>query len=251
MTPALATLLLLGSAATSTQEAEVAAPVEAPPAIEATLERARAANARVQDASYTLHRLEWKGGRYLDQQQILVKCRRPDDIYLRWTGEAHQGREVIYRGVGWNDGRLRVNPGRLLPTLDLDPTGGLAMQNSRQPVWMSSIVRTVDTTMRNHDALTADPEMNATYRDLGTRLVHGVPSHCYEADLPKDRYPQLYARQVLVCMSRESGLPTRFKAWDHEDGQLRVVSDYSYQDLRINTGLSDADFDPDNEAYGF
>ena len=62
-----------------------------------------------------------------------MKYRRPDDLYLRWTDEAHSGREAIYR-KDWNGGRLRVNPGSLLPNVNLDPLGGIAMADSRHPI---------------------------------------------------------------------------------------------------------------------
>jgi outer membrane lipoprotein-sorting protein len=35
------------------------------------------------------------------------------------------------------------------------------------------------------------------------------------------------------------------------DWQNELVERYGYRDLRLNPGLTDADFDPKNPAYGF
>jgi hypothetical protein len=223
---------------------------DAPPAIQASLERMREAAAELRGASYTLHRSEWRDGVAYPPQVIATKLRRPEDLYMRWVGEAYQGREALYR-AGRNDGRLKVSEGAYLPTLDLDPTGSVAMLRSRHPVWMGSVLRTATTILGGADTLTADPTLDACYEDQGTVLVRGEPSHCYQADLPVDRDPGQYAPRVLVCMSLEHGLPTRFAAWERAGEGLRMVEDYGFEGLVVNPGLSDVDFDPDNPAYGF
>ena len=181
---------------------------------------------------------------------MAAKYRRPEDIYMRWMGDVHEGREVLYRRDE-NEGRLKVNAGALVPTLDLDPTGSAAMRGSRQPVWMGSVVRSAEQILGGADRLTASAELNAAYVDLGTVLVHGQPSHCYQADLPVDRDPSQYAPRVLVCMSLDNGLPTRFAAWERADGGLRQVEDYGFEGVVVNPELTDLDFDPDNPEYGF
>ena len=223
---------------------------DAPPAIQASLERMRSAAATLRTATYTLHRQEWKDGQTYPAQVMAIKLRRPDDLYMRWTGEAYQGRELLYR-PGWNQGRLRISEGALVPTVDLDPTGFVAMRGSRQPAWMASVLRTSQSILAGADVLSADPALNASYQDLGTVTVSGEPSHCYRADLPVGQDPSQYADRVLVCMSRRHGLLTRFAAWELSDGVLRQIEDYVFTDVVVNPGLSDADFDPDNDAYGF
>ena len=242
------TLLLL--LALPTEAGEVAQDPDAPPAIQASLERMRTAVADLHDATYTLHRREWQGGLAFPAQVITTKLRRPEDIYMHWTGEAYRGRELIYRR-GWNQGRLRVSDGPLVPTLDLDPTGILAMRGSRHPVWMASVLRTAEQILQGADTLSADPALTASYADQGTVAVQGEPSHCYTADLPVDQDPRQHAPKVLVCMSLSQGLPTRFAAWERSGSDLRQVEDYVFADLVVNPGLGDADFDPGNPGYGF
>jgi hypothetical protein len=223
---------------------------DAPAAIQASLERMRVAADRTRDATYTLHRQEWRQGEAYPAQVMAIKLRLPEDLYMRWTSDAYEGREALYR-PGWNEGRLRISEGAFIPTVDLDPQGAIAMHSSRHPAWMASVLRTAQSILAGADKLSASPELNAAYEDLGTVPVRGEPSHCYRADLPKDQDPGQYAHRVVVCMSLAHGLPTRFAAWERHAGQLRQVEDYVFAGLEVNTGLSDADFDPDNDAYGF
>jgi hypothetical protein len=39
------------------------------------------------------------------------------------------------------------------------------------------------------------------------------------------------------------------KVWDDVDGRLELVEEYSFADIRVNVGLTDEDFSPDNPDY--
>jgi len=53
----------------------------------------------------------------------------------------------------------------------------------------------------DQDARMAKAGLPMTYHDLGTRVVWGASSRCYQANMPKDRDPKVYAPQVEVCLS--------------------------------------------------
>jgi hypothetical protein len=218
----------------------VAAP---PPGMLEDLARMVAASDAMRDATYTLERTEWVGGEQRPTETIAVRYRRPETLWLEWTGDVYPGRKVRYE-QGWNDGRLRVRPSSFLPLFNFDPTGAVAMRDSRHPVWMSSLDRIV----RKLDAViglvAATPGSPATFVDEGERVEAGVPSRCYRATLPYDRDPRLYAPVVRFCGGLESRLPTRFSAWKEEDGASRRVEDYVFRDLVVNPGLGAEAFDP-------
>lgn len=213
------------------------------------LARMESAQAALRDATYTVTREEWGSGSMLPIQQIAVKYRQPEDLYLRWL-DVYPGRAVLYR-EGWNGGNLRVRPGGLIPTLNLSPTGSIAMQGSRHPVWMVAMPRLIGRILDDMTLLKSRPDLDATYTDLGRQDIGGSASHCFQAVLPSDQEPALYAPQVRICVSLQSGLPTEFRAWDNEDGAFRQVERYTFSRIKVNTGLSNADFDPDNPAYSF
>ncbi|MFT4975025.1 MAG: hypothetical protein ACI8S6_000912 [Myxococcota bacterium] len=209
--------------------------------IGALLDKMASAEAALRDATYTVERSEWTGGRQLPTQEIAVRYRRPEELLLRWAN-TYPGRAVLYR-QGWNDGRLRVRPASMIPLLNLDPLGSLAMRDARHPVWMVSLSRVVGRILKATRLLTARPELVARYTDEGEQDVGGTPSRCYSAVLPYAEEPGVYAPRVRICAGIDSHLPTRFSAWKAEDGQVRQVEDYVFRDLTVNPGLSDADFD--------
>jgi len=66
-----------------------------------TLERViadmQAAAARLRDATYVFHKQEYADGERQPAERIRVKYRAPGDIYMKWLGPVHAGRELLYR----------------------------------------------------------------------------------------------------------------------------------------------------------
>ena len=84
-------------------------------------------------------------------------------------------------------------------------------------------------------------------------LVGDRPCTMVESTHPT-RSPEFLFHSVKVFIDRELGLPIRFEAydWPAKAGVApELVEEYTYRDLRLNVGLSDADFDPANPAYSF
>ena len=55
-------------------------------------------------------------------------------------------------------------------------------------------------------------------------------------------------------MDDELHVPIRFAAYswpETKDGKPVLQEEYTYRQVSLNVGLSDADFDPKNPAYGF
>ena len=220
-----------------------------PPVVARLIDRMRSAAAAMRDGTYRLRREEWKDGRMLPVQELAVKYRRaPESIYLHWVGETYRGREVLWR----RDSDLLVNVSAFVPNLTLAPQGTLAMRDSRHPIWMAGLPQIVDLILKASDLLGRRADLQATYTDLGAQDVFGTPSRCYRIEMPYTASPEtLYAPLIQLCLGDGSGLPSRFTAWANEDGQLRQVEDYAFTGLKVNVGLTAADFAADNPAYGF
>ena len=210
----------------------------------------QAAATRVRDATYLFHKQEYADGKQQPAQRILVKYRAPSDIYMKWLGPVHEGRELLFR-PGWSDDRLRVNPGRWLPTLNLDPHGALAMRGNRHAIHALPFPTIVRNFVDSAALIRANPALRARIEDLGVQRRLGEAGRCYHLQLPRKQEPRLYAAETELCISLRTGLPLTIKSWDMEDGQFRQVEDYGYEGVQVNVGLTDLDFDPGNPAYGF
>ncbi len=217
---------------------------------ERVVDAMQAAAAQARDATYIFHRQEYADGKQRPAERAAVKYRAPNDVYMKWLGPAHEGRELLFR-PDWNDGRLRVTPGRWLPNINLDPRGRLAMRGNRHDILELPFPAIIENFTGSAALIRANPALRARIDDLGEKQRLGETGHCYHLQLPKKQEPRLYAAETELCVSLRTGLPLTIKNWDVEDGALRLVEDYGYEDVQVNVGLTDLDFDPDNPAYGF
>ena len=208
------------------------------------------AAAQARDATYIFHKQEYADGKQRPAERTAVKYRAPNDVYMKWLGPVHKGRELLYRSTG-NRGRLRINPGRWLPNINLDPRGRLAMHGNRHSIFDLPFPAIVKNFTDSATLIRANPALRARIDDLGEQRRLGETGHCYHLQLPKKQEPRLYAAETELCVSLRTGLPLTIKSWDEEDGAFRLVEDYGYENVRVNVGLTDLDFDPDNPAYGF
>ena len=83
--------------------------------------------------------------------------------------------------------------------------------------------------------------------------VDGRPCRMIQITHPVKRpYFDFYRAQIFI--DRELNVPIRYAAWTWpENGTDTPVleEEYNYRDLRLNVGLTDRDFDPDNPHYNF
>ncbi len=209
--------------------------------------------ATLRDTTYLFHKQEYANGKQQAAERMAVKFRAPNDIYLKWLGPTYAGRELLFRSNA-NDGRLRVNMGRWLPTLNLAPNGYLALRGNRHGIEQLPFAAIVANFMQSAQLLAADPNLDAhitTLDALSQQQHFGEAAHCYDIRLPKAQQPQLYAERSIICISLRTQLPVRIQSWDREDGELRQVENYGYENVQINIGLSDRDFAEANPAYDF
>ena len=55
-------------------------------------------------------------------------------------------------------------------------------------------------------------------------------------------------------MDDEHLIPIRYEAYDwpkEQGGQPILMEEYTYMNVKVNNGFTDADFDPTNAAYKF
>ena len=102
----------------------------------------------VPDYTTTFSKQEFVGGELSENQVINLKCRhKPFSVYMKWI-VGDKGQELLYVN-GQNDDKMLVKmgglKGRLVPTLKLDPTGSLAMKESRYPITKAGIMALAET----------------------------------------------------------------------------------------------------------
>jgi uncharacterized protein DUF1571 len=84
--------------------------------------------------------------------------------------------------------------------------------------------------------------------DGGQRTTFDRPTQRYMLGFPKDSAKGSYCQTAVLEVDRELRLQIYVEIFDWQDVP---VERYGYRDLGLNPGLTGADFDLKNPAYGF
>ena len=79
------------------------------------------------------------------------------------------------------------------------------------------------------------------------------PCTMIEATHPR-RGPQFLFHKVKLYIDKELNLPIRFEAYDwpaRPGHEPLLMEEYTYMNLRLNVGLKERDFDPNNAQYSY
>ncbi len=208
---------------------------------------------RVQDYVCTLEKRERIDGRLGTPHIMFMKARtQPRSVYLKFRQPA-AGREAIYI-EGRHDGKVLahdVGLGRLIAgTLHLDPLGSRAMSDCRHPITEAGIGPLLETLEARW---TAELDAKETNVEFFEKMVGSRPCHRITVTHSR-KSPDYMFYRVHLYIDDAIGLPIHFEAFDWpvgSDAEPPLVEEYSYNDLKLNVGLTEIDFDVSNSTYAF
>ena len=210
--------------------------------------------AAVDDYTCTFVKRERLDGTLSPPHVMHMKARtRPASIYFKFQ-KPNKGREAIYVAGRHKDHVLAHDVGLakvIAGTMLLDPKGEMAMDGCRHPITEAGIGSLVDTVaLRWQRELTHEESQVTVNPDM---TIGPRPCTLIESVHPQ-RQPGFLFHKVKLYIDHELGLPVRFEAydWPTTPGAPGVlVEEYAYIDLKLNVGLTDHDFDPNNHSYSF
>lgn len=210
------------------------------------LQETEQALAKVDNYTAVFHRIEFVDGKLIPEEVTVLKFKRPFKIYMRWVTPS-EGQESLYI-KGANKNRIRAHGNGLvgLVTVNLDPTGTQAMENSRHPITEAGIHNLVAKIAANLRRGLRSGELVS--KDHGEQTVYGRKTRKLEGVLPKDASKGYYCYRCIVNLDLETKMPIKVQIFNWED---RLVECYGYERLKLNPGLSDKDFDHKNPEYHF
>jgi len=221
--------------------------------------------ADVKDYTATLVKRERVDGTVGELDYMFVKVRnrkvqdgkvtQPLSVYLTYLKPASvKGREVIYV-EGQNNGNLIAHEGgfkgRFLPTMPLPPTGALAMRGQRYPITEIGIENLIVKLIERGELAMRFPEVTCVFRK--NAKVRDRVCTVLEVTQP-NRRPELEFHLAQVFIDDALNLPIRYVAYDwpkRPGAEPELIEEYNYIDLKLNVGLTNADFDPRNPQYTF
>lgn len=190
----------------------------------------------------------------LIRQVLKVKFRRePFSVYLKFI-EPHEGREVLFV-EGKNKGKLQVHEpsglASLAGTLSLSPTGDEAMKENRYPVSMFGMEKLMDAVILQWEGELKHPESEV--KQFPQAKVGDYECRMFEVVHPKER-SHFKFQTTRLFIDKKSGLPVRLEQYGFPSkaGEVApLVEEYTYTEIKVETKLSELDFDIKNQSYGF
>ncbi|MDX1930379.1 MAG: DUF1571 domain-containing protein [Pirellulaceae bacterium] len=187
------------------------------------------------------------------RREVDGKIIRPLSAYLKFLEpKSARGREVIWI-EGANGNKLTGHEGGFLNLVrvELEPTGMLAMMDNKYPITEIGLTRLVEKLIEKgeRDRLVGPCEVQIVEdQRVGDRTCQLIQvTH----PKPDPRY-DFHIAQIFIDTDRM--IPLRYAAflWPTEvGGEPLLEEEYTYLDLKLNVGLTDSDFDPDNKAYNY
>ncbi len=179
--------------------------------------------------------------------------RQPFSIYMRFLRpNAIKGREVIFV-EGHNSNNLVAHESGVLGMIrvNLAPNGTLAMRGNRYPITDAGIENLVEKLIergtRDRAQGLCDVQFfeNAKVMDRSCTMIQ--VKHEEEKEPLDFHIGRIY-------IDDEHQVPIRYEAylWPAPgETELPLLESYTYAKLKINVGLTDKDFDPNNKDYEF
>ncbi|MGE0379143.1 MAG: DUF1571 domain-containing protein [Planctomycetaceae bacterium] len=223
------------------------------------LEKGCASFSKVSDYTATLKKQERIGGTLGDVQILKVKLRHePFSVYMNWQNY-DKGRELIYV-EGQNDGNMLIQPGgwkgRLTGTIALDPTGRMAMSESRHPVMQIGLVRLAEKLL-SYNYLVLKQDGGFACELHANQKLHGRDCYLFMISYDSPKYNETYRKSVQY-VDKELLLPVMVQnyTWGTDTDpetidEQTLIESYTWTDIRVDQRLANGDFDQTNSSYRF
>ncbi|MBA4020117.1 MAG: hypothetical protein C0483_23385 [Pirellula sp.] len=209
----------------------------------------------LRDYTCTFKKREVVDGKLLDQQTMFVKSRpAPLSVYMYFLDQDVRGQEAIYV-EGRNNGHIVAHPvgfkQTLVGTLSLAPNDSQAMDGNRYPITSFGIKNLLGRYLKGmySDMQTGETEV----RIIEKARVNDRVCTCIQVSHPTKR-PEFVYSMTRLYVDDELNVPIRYEGydWPRRPGEgPPLAEEYTYANMKLNVGLTDADFDPRNPQYGY
>jgi hypothetical protein len=208
-----------------------------------------AAYATVRDYTARFTKRERINDQLRNPEEIRLKFREPGQIYMRWTRGNAVGREILFVKGRDQDRALIHEPGFLtsLLTIVIAPDSPKVLQDSRYPITDVGVGHLIKLLAANTRRAVARGELAASeLTPIGPPgSVSAGAGRRIELITPKAA-PGYFCHRAVVAIDGLTRLPVAVELFDTNDA---LLGSYAYQDLVLNPGLADLDFDSANAAY--
>jgi hypothetical protein len=185
---------------------------------------------------------------------------RPVDVYLKFIEPKSQaGREVIWR-QNMNDNLMMVHEAGILniTTVELAPDSRLAMLGNRYPISDLGIEKLLEKLIerglqdRSFEGCEVSIDEKVVVADRECKRIEVLhPKQEIAVDGVTHRFD---FHRAIIDIDLQWGIPIHYASYlwpEQPDGEPVLDEEFTYENLELNVGFSDEDFDPNNPSYDY
>jgi len=195
--------------------------------------------------------------RKLRQEAIyLIKFRKPFNLYMKALEGPRKGMEILYRPEIDGEDKMLVRPWGLVGAVlqaahrgavPIKIHSSLARKGNRHKINEFGLGYFLEQYAADFEAGVASGEFTVEFRHVEDPVHDEVIEVRLGLVDPKFA-PKYYSPRSVVRFSEDYELPFDIQIYNEKD---ELLEHYRYEDLEIDEGLKDEDFDPNNPEYGF
>ncbi len=206
----------------------------------------------IADYSAMLIKEERIDGELHEKEVAFIKVRHnPFAVYMYFL-KPNKGRECLYNaGPNGTTGLLIARDSgfrKRLGRFELDPNGRIAMSGQKYPITKLGVRNLVTELIT---VATNDTQFGECDVQTKQSVINGRPTTLVEVVHPTPRQNFRF-HKAEIFIDNEFKLPVRYASymWPQQPGGAPPLEEaYTYLNLKVNNGYTDADFDKENTEY--
>jgi hypothetical protein len=224
----------------------------------AIAERSLANAHAARDFAFTFVKRELVDNKLTEHESMFMKVRNnPFSVYVYTLGpKQDKGQEAIYV-AGRYDDKIQVHVTgfrhKLIGTLSLAHDAPEIMEGNRYSMTSAGFVNMLTKISNLYRKESVEPAADSVVQVIPGAKVDGRAATCVQVTHPVHR-PSFVFQTTRMFYDDQTGLPIRWEAYDFptQAGQAPpLCEEYTYRNVQLNVGLTDADFDVNNPQYGY
>jgi len=217
------------------------------------IEEGVTAVAEVKDFRATFYSQQRVRDRLKEPETTQIKMRaEPRSVYMKWA-EPKKGRELLWNKDA-HDGELLIHEcgwkGKIAPLVKIAPDHRLVAESCRRGIHEVGLWNLMTLIAKNRPLLNnpgVEVELT-TDKSIGDRACY-----CFTIKMPEPTQ-EIPHYLVSLYLDKERKLPLGceiYEAPNEAGGEPQLCESYFYENLELNVGLTDLDFDHTNPDYCF